>query len=362
MTVSSLLTSLLPTSGGEASLVLPDLASESFLGMTGHSLLLAGLVVCAAGLVFGLVIAKQLKALPVHRSMLEISELIYETAKTYLKTQFRFIGILWVFIAIIVSAYYGFLIEGPHGRGLGAVRVAVILVFSLIGIIGSSGVAWFGIRVNTYANSRSAFASLGGKPFPTYAIPLKAGMSIGTMLISVELLIMLFILLFIPNDLAGPCFIGFAIGESLGASALRIAGGIFTKIADIGSDLMKIVFKIKEDDARNPGVIADCTGDNAGDSVGPSADGFETYGVTGVALISFIVLAIAKPDIQAQLLVWIFAMRIMMVVASVGSYWLNDAIAKARYGSASSMNFEAPLTTLVWLTSVVSVVLTYVVS
>jgi K(+)-stimulated pyrophosphate-energized sodium pump len=362
MTVSSLLSSLAMTSGGEASLVLPDLSSEFFLGMTGHNLLLAGLVVCAAGLVFGLVVAKQLKALPVHKSMLEISELIYATAGTYLKTQFRFIGILWVFIAVIVASYYGFLVTGPDGgRGLGLARVAIILVFSLVGIAGSSGVAWFGIRVNTYANSRSAFASLAGKPFPTYAIPLKAGMSIGTMLISVELLIMLFILLFIPRDLAGPCFIGFAIGESLGASALRIAGGIFTKIADIGSDLMKIVFKIKEDDARNPGVIADCTGDNAGDSVGPSADGFETYGVTGVALITFILLAVHDPSVQVKLLVWIFAMRIMMVIASVVSYWINEAMAVAKYKNADKMNFEHPLTMLVWLTSFVSVALNYLV-
>ncbi len=349
--------------GGEASLVLPDLSSETFLGVSGHSLLLVGILVSALGLLFGLVVAKQLKALPVHRSMREISELIYETAKTYLVTQGKFIALLWSFIAVIMIAYFGFLTTGPEGgRGLGAARVLIILVFSLVGILGSSGVAWFGIRVNTYANSRSAFASLGGKPFPTYAIPLKAGMSIGTMLISVELLIMLFILLFIPRDLAGPCFIGFAIGESLGASALRIAGGIFTKIADIGSDLMKIVFKIKEDDARNPGVIADCTGDNAGDSVGPSADGFETYGVTGVALISFILLAIVNPSVQVKLLVWIFAMRIMMVIASVVSYWINEAIASARYKNASHMNFEAPLTTLVWLTSFVSVFLTYVVS
>ncbi len=346
--------------GGEASLVLPDLASETFLGMSGHTILLAGIVVCVLGLVFGLVVAKQLEALPVHRSMREISELIYATAKTYLVTQGKFIAILWAFIAVIVAAYYGFLTNG--GQGLGFGRVAIILVFSLVGILGSTGVAWFGIRVNTYANSRSAFASLGGKPFPTYAIPLKAGMSIGTMLISVELLIMLFILLFVPNDLAGPCFIGFAIGESLGASALRIAGGIFTKIADIGSDLMKIVFKIKEDDARNPGVIADCTGDNAGDSVGPSADGFETYGVTGVALISFILLAISNPSTQVKLLVWIFAMRIMMVIASVASYWINEAFAAGKYKNADKMNFEAPLTSLVWLTSVVSVLLTYLVS
>jgi K(+)-stimulated pyrophosphate-energized sodium pump len=349
--------------GGEANLVLPDLRSETFLGMTGWSLLLWGIVVSALGLVFGLVIARQLKALPVHRAMREISELIYETAKTYLITQGKFIAILWAFIAVIMVVHFGFLATGPDGeQGLGLGRVLIILVFSLVGILGSAGVAWFGIRVNTYANSRAAFASLRGKPFPTYAIPLKAGMSIGTMLISVELLIMLFILLFVPRTLAGVCFIGFAIGESLGASALRIAGGIFTKIADIGSDLMKIVFKIKEDDARNPGVIADCTGDNAGDSVGPSADGFETYGVTGVALIAFIVLAVADPSVQVKLLVWIFAMRIMMVIASVVSYWINEAAAKARYGDATHMNFEAPLTTLVWLTSVVSVVLTYIVS
>jgi K(+)-stimulated pyrophosphate-energized sodium pump len=349
--------------GGEANLVLPDLRSESFLGMSGWSLLLAGLVVCVAGLAFGLAISRQIKAMPVHRSMLEISELIYETAKTYLRTQAKFIAILWAFIAVIMAVYFGFLAHGPDGeRGMGFARVAIILVFSVIGILGSAGVAWFGIRVNTYANSRTAFASLGGKPFPTYAIPLKAGMSIGTMLISVELFIMLCILLFIPRDLAGPCFIGFAIGESLGASALRIAGGIFTKIADIGSDLMKIVFKIKEDDARNPGVIADCTGDNAGDSVGPSADGFETYGVTGVALITFILLAITDSSVQVQLLVWIFAMRIMMVIASVASYAINETIAKSRYANADRMNFEAPLTALVWLTSIVSVVLTYVVS
>jgi K(+)-stimulated pyrophosphate-energized sodium pump len=369
MILSSIVNSLVVAAGaphhggGEASLVLPDLGSVSFLGVSGHSLLLVGLLVSALGLVFGLVIAKQLNALPVHKSMREISELIYETAKTYLVTQGKFIAVLWAFIALVMVAYFGFLTTGPDGQaGLGAGRVLVILVFSLVGILGSSGVAWFGIRVNTYANSRAAFASLGGKPFPTYAIPLKAGMSIGTMLISVELLIMLFILLFIPATLAGPCFIGFAIGESLGASALRIAGGIFTKIADIGSDLMKIVFKIKEDDARNPGVIADCTGDNAGDSVGPSADGFETYGVTGVALISFILLAIVNPATQVKLLVWIFAMRIMMVIASVVSYWLNEAWAKGKFGDAAAMNFELPLTTLVWLTSFVSVILTFVVS
>ncbi|MBK9515749.1 MAG: sodium-translocating pyrophosphatase [Anaeromyxobacter sp.] len=358
MNLSSLITSLVVASGGEANLKLPDLGAERFLGgaISGSYLLAIGLLVSAAGLVFGLSISTRLKNLPVHRSMLEISELIYETAKTYLMTQFKFIAILWAFIAVIIVFYFGVLSEG-----FGPAKVAIILAFSVVGILGSSGVAWFGIRVNTYANSRTAFASLRGKPFPTYAIPLQAGMSIGTMLISVELLIMLFILLFM-GDIAGPCFIGFAIGESLGASALRIAGGIFTKIADIGSDLMKIVFKIKEDDARNPGVIADCTGDNAGDSVGPSADGFETYGVTGVALISFILLAVAPATIQTQLLVWIFAMRIMMVIASIASYWLNEAYAKSRWGNADHMDFEAPLTNLVWLTSVVSVVLTFLVS
>jgi K(+)-stimulated pyrophosphate-energized sodium pump len=349
-----------PAPGGEAALILPDLGSVRFLGISGWQLLLVGIVVSLAGLAFGLVISGQLKRLPVHRSMLEISELIYETCKTYLVTQGKFIAVLWAFIAVIMVAYFGFLTNG--GQGMGAGRVFIILIFSLVGILGSSGVAWFGIRVNTFANSRSAFASLGGKPYPTYAIPLKAGMSIGTMLISTELLIMLFILLFVPGDLAGPCFIGFAIGESLGASALRIAGGIFTKIADIGSDLMKIIFKIKEDDARNPGVIADCTGDNAGDSVGPSADGFETYGVTGVALISFILLAVPNAVNQVQLLVWIFAMRIVMVIASVGSYLLNGIIAKARYQNADKMDFEQPLTQLVWLTSFVSVALTFVVS
>src|SRR6266542_2790922 len=367
MNLSSIAQSLVVAAGahggGEASLVLPDLSSEKFLGVSGHSLLLVGIVVSALGLVFGLVAARQLKALPVHRSMLKISELIYETAKTYLVTQGKFIAILWAFIALVIVAYFGFLTTGPDGQvGLGAGRVIVILAFSLVGILGSSGVAWFGIRVNTYANSRSAFASLTGKPFPTYAIPLKAGMSLGTMLISVELMIMLFILLFIPGDLAGPCFIGFAIGESLGASALRIAGGIFTKIADIGSDLMKIVFNIKEDDARNPGVIADCTGDNAGDSVGPTADGFETYGVTGVALITFILLAVTTPLAQTQLLVWIFAMRVLMIVTSGVSYWINSLIASARFRNADRFNFETPLTTLVWLTSIISIGLTYIIS
>ncbi len=342
--------------GGEAALKLPDLSSVSFLGVDGHRLLMVGLLFCLFGLGFGLAIYMRLKNLPVHRAMREISELIYETCKTYLITQGKFLMLLWVFIATIIAVYFGVL------RHFEIPRVLIILGFSLVGIAGSYGVAWFGIRVNTFANSRTAFASLPGKPYPVYQIPLEAGMSIGMMLISVELLIMLFILLFVPGDYAGPCFIGFAIGESLGAAALRIAGGIFTKIADIGSDLMKIVFKIKEDDARNPGVIADCTGDNAGDSVGPSADGFETYGVTGVALITFILLGVKEPSVQVQLLVWIFVMRIMMLVSSALAYFINGAIAKARFGDAHEMNFETPLTTLVWLTSIVSIIFTYIVS
>jgi K(+)-stimulated pyrophosphate-energized sodium pump len=351
--------------GGEANLVLPDLSKVTFLNgsVDGHTLLLAGLVICALGLAFGMMIFMQLKKMPVHRSMREISELIYETCKTYLVTQGKFILILEAFIAVVIVLYFGWLSPPADPNASVALRVVVILLFSLIGIAGSYGVAWFGIRVNTFANSRTAFASLGGKPYPIYAIPLRAGMSIGMMLISIELLIMLCILLFVPRDYAGPCFIGFAIGESLGAAALRIAGGIFTKIADIGSDLMKIVFKIKEDDARNPGVIADCTGDNAGDSVGPSADGFETYGVTGVALITFILLGVTdQATVAVQLLVWIFVMRIMMVVAAAASYFINEALAKARYAGSDTMNFEKPLTSLVWITSVVSVVLTYVVS
>jgi len=348
---------------GEASLKLPDLSSVSFanfFGLNGHQLLSVGLLFCVGGLLFGLAIYVQLKNLPVHRSMREMSELIYETCKTYLVTQGKFIMVLWAFIAVIISLYFGWLAP-VQGKPI-AVTLPIILLFSLVGIAGSYGVAWFGIRVNTFANSRVAFAGLKGKPYPLFAIPLKAGMSVGMMLISVELLIMLFILLFIPADFAGPCFIGFAIGESLGAAALRIAGGIFTKIADIGSDLMKIVFKIKEDDARNPGVIADCTGDNAGDSVGPSADGFETYGVTGVALITFILLAVRTPDTQAQLLVWIFVMRVAMLISSSAAYFLNGLIAKAKYATSDDMDFEAPLTSLVWITSIVSIALTYVVT
>jgi len=355
--------------GGEANLTLPDLHSVPFVGgMDGHTLLLWGLGVCVLGLLFGVLSYGQLRSLPVHKSMLEISELIYETCKTYLLQQGKFLAVLWVFISAIVLVYFGWLAvsgvdaAGNLQRGFPPFKVATILFFSLVGMAGSYAVAWFGIRINTFANSRTAFASLSGKPFSCYSIPLKAGMSIGMALISVELLIMLIILLFIPGDMAGPCFIGFAIGESLGAAALRIAGGIFTKIADIGADLMKIVFKIKEDDARNPGVIADCVGDNAGDSVGPSADGFETYGVTGVALITFIILAVANPIVQVQLLVWIFAMRVMMVVASGGSYLLNEAMSKAQYQNVDRMDFEAPLTRLVWLTSFVSIGLTYALS
>jgi K(+)-stimulated pyrophosphate-energized sodium pump len=340
----------------EANLVLPDLHQVSFLGVSGHSLLVGGLFVCILGGVFGLVMYFRLRDLPVHKSMRDISELIYETCKTYLITQGKFIAVLWGFIAVIMVIYFGFL------RHYEAIRVTIIVLFSVIGILGSYGVAWFGIRINTFANSRSAFASLGGKPFPTYSIPLSAGMSIGMLLISTELVIMLAILLFVPREYAGPCFIGFAIGESLGAAALRIAGGIFTKIADIGSDLMKIVFNIKEDDARNPGVIADCTGDNAGDSVGPTADGFETYGVTGVALITFILLAVSDPMVQTQLLVWIFAMRVLMIITAAVSYWINAAIAKARFADSANFNFETPLTTLVWITSVVSIGVTYLMS
>lgn len=357
--------------GGEANLIIPDLSTEKVLGVPGNVVLYGGLVVSVLGLLFGLKIYSELKNMPVHRTMLAVSDLIYETCKTYLITQGKFIFILWIFIGVVVAVYFGKLAGYIDPETQKAVQgfppklVGIILLFSLVGIAGSYLVAWFGIRVNTFANSRTAFASLHGKPYPCYAIPLKAGMSIGMMLISVELLIMLCILLFVPGNYAGPCFIGFAIGESLGAAALRIAGGIFTKIADIGSDLMKIVFKIKEDDARNPGVIADCTGDNAGDSVGPSADGFETYGVTGVALISFILLAITGQNaasIQVQLLIWIFVMRVVMVVASAVSYFINEALTKAKYEHADSMDFEMPLTRLVWITSAVSIAFTYLVS
>jgi K(+)-stimulated pyrophosphate-energized sodium pump len=343
------------TPGGEVNIHLPDLHQGDFLGFTGYQILWSGIFVCILGLAFGAMTYGSVKRLPVHRAMSEISDLIYETCKAYLIQQGKFLLILELFIGAIIVAYFALI-------GFPLYRIAIILLFSLIGIAGSYGVAWYGIRINTLANSRTAFASLEGRAFPVLDIPLRAGMSVGMMLISVELLFMLAILLFIPGEYAGVCFLGFAIGESLGAAALRIAGGIFTKIADIGSDLMKVVFRIKEDDARNPGVIADCTGDNAGDSVGPTADGFETYGVTGVALISFIMLAVTDVSVQVQLLVWIFMMRVMMVLASAGSYLANNAIAKSRYGTAVKMNFEAPLTSLVWMTSIISVVLTYILS
>jgi len=341
--------------GGEVNLLLPDLNQGDFLGFTGHQILLSGLVVCVLGLLFGLWSYRAVQKLPVHKSMAEVSELIYITCKAYLVQQGKFLLVLLAFIGAVIVAYFTL-------TGLPASKIAIVLLFSLIGMAGSYGVAWYGIRINTFANSRTAFSSLAGKGFPVYAIPLRAGMSVGMMLISVELLFMLGILLFVPGDVAGACFLGFAIGESLGAAVLRIAGGIFTKIADIGSDLMKVVFKIKEDDARNPGVIADCVGDNAGDSVGPTADGFETYGVTGVALITFILLAVPDQAVQVQLLVWIFLMRVMMVLASGVSYFINDFLARGKHGNAIKFNFEHPLTQLVWITSILSVALTYVVS
>ncbi len=347
---------------GEADLKLPDLDSQPFLkgiigdGVGGRALFEIGLVVSLLGLVFGLVIYIKLKNMPVHKSMLEVSELIYATCKAYLATQGKFLALLELFIIAIIIFYFGVL------QALAVYKVVIIVLFSIVGILGSFSVAAFGMRVNTFANSRTAFASLRGKPYPCSAIPTQSGMSIGMMLISTELLIMLGIFLFVPGDLAGPCFIGFAIGESLGAAALRIAGGIFTKIADIGADLMKIVFKIKEDDARNPGVIADCVGDNAGDSVGPTADGFETYGVTGVALITFILLAVHSPIVQVQLLVWIFVIRVVMVITSALSYFINSAITSARFKTADKMDFESPLTMLIWLASLLSIGATYLVS
>lgn len=323
--------------------------------IVGQNLLYVGLVVCLLGAGFGLYQYGQIKNLPVHDSMLEISELIYATCKTYLMQQGRFLVMLEVFIGICMVYYFGVLRQMP------AVNVIIILIMSVLGILGSFGVAWFGIRINTFANSRTAFSSLRGKPYPVYAIPIQAGMSIGMLLICTELFMMLLIMLFLPMDVVGPSFIGFAIGESLGASALRICGGIFTKIADIGSDLMKIVFNIKEDDARNPGVIADCTGDNAGDSVGPTADGFETYGVTGVALIVFITLAFGTA-FKSEMIIWIFVMRVLMVITSLLSYSINSAIARSKYEQADKMDFEAPLTILVWLTSIISIIVTYAVS
>jgi len=340
--------------GGEANLKLPDLAQVTVGGVSGRVLLMVGLVVCLFGLGFGALTYFRLRELAVHASMRRISELIFSTCKAYLIKQGKFLLVLWVFIAAVIVVYYKVLVDLSWGR------VAIIIMFSLIGIAGSFSVAWFGIRVNTFANSRAAYASLRGKPWPVHEIPMRSGMSIGMVLISLELLLMLIILLFLPGDIAGSCFIGFAIGESLGASALRIAGGIFTKIADIGSDLMKIVFKIKEDDPRNPGTIADCTGDNAGDSVGPSADGFETYGVTGVALVTFILLGVDSPSVQATLLVWIFTVRAVMLIASALSYLANEAVAKRIYGHRNEFDFEKPLSSLVWVTSAVSIALTFV--
>jgi K(+)-stimulated pyrophosphate-energized sodium pump len=342
----------------EANLVIPDLALVSFFGnrIDGKTLLTFGFLICIFGLLFGVYHFLGIKNLPTHKSMKSISELIYETCKTYLITQGKFIIMLEVLLATIIVVYFGWL------EHFATIKVVAIVLCSVIGILGSYTVAWFGMRINTFANSRTAFASLKGKPFPLCAIPLRAGMGIGMLLISIELFIMLVILLFVPSDFSGACFIGFAIGESLGASVLRIAGGICTKIADIGSDLMKIVFDIKEDDARNPGVIADCTGDNAGDSVGPTADGFETYGVTGVALVTFIVLAVKDPTLQIKLLVWIFVMRLVMLISSALSYGINSIISKVKYALRDEMNFETPLTSLVWITSIVSIAFTFIVS
>jgi len=340
--------------GGEANLKLPDLSGVQFLGgIDGHALLMYGPLFCILGMVFGFFMYVHLKGLPVHRSMKEVSQLIWETCKTYLINQGKFLLLLWSFIAVVILVYFAALLH------FSAVRVIIILAFSVLGMAGSYGVAWFGIRVNTLANSRGAFAALGGNPYRAFNVPLKAGMSIGMMLISIELLMMFSIILFVPGDYAGPCFIGFAIGESLGAATLRLAGGIFTKIADIGADLMKIVFHVKEDDARNPGVIADCTGDNAGDSVGPTADGFETYGVVQVALIAFIMLGAKSEIVGVQLLVWLFGVRVAMLVAAVVGYYINELISRARYGKGRDFNFEAPLTSLVWITSLVTIAITY---
>ncbi len=345
-----LLTAPLAAMASEADLKIPELSSDQ------NTLLTYGIVVCILGLIFGVIQFVNVKKLPAHKSMLDVANVIFETCKTYLLQQGKFLFILFIFIAACISFYFGYLQHQSIGG------VALILTWTVVGILGSYSVAWFGIRMNTLANSRMAFASLEKKPLKLLNIPLTAGMSIGVLLICVELIMMLIIFLYVPREYAGASFIGFAIGESLGASALRIAGGIFTKIADIGSDLMKVVFKIKEDDPRNPGVIADCTGDNAGDSVGPTADGFETYGVTGVALISFIVLAIQDINLQAELLVWIFLMRVLMIVTSIGSYYINKVISKARYSNVDNLDFEKPLTSLVWITSIVSIVVTFIFS
>ncbi|MCQ2326027.1 MAG: sodium-translocating pyrophosphatase [Bacteroidales bacterium] len=337
--------------GSEADLVIPDAVHQlSFLHW--------GFLITILGFLFGMYHFMKVRKLPVHKSMLEIGEVIFNTCSTYLKQQGKFLITLFIFIGIVIACYFGFMTEKSAGFG----GVLLILLSTVIGMLGSYGVAAYGIRMNTLANARMAFASLRKQPLKLLNIPLNAGMSIGVMLVCVELLLMLIILLLVPTNLAGSCFIGFAIGESLGASALRIAGGIFTKIADIGSDLMKVVFKIGEDDPRNPGVIADCTGDNAGDSVGPTADGFETYGVTGVALVSFILLAVKDPQLQTQLLIWIFSMRILMVITSVLAYWINNAYCKSKYGKEENLDFEKPLTSLIWIASVLSIAITFIVS
>jgi K(+)-stimulated pyrophosphate-energized sodium pump len=358
--------------GSEANIKVPSLADVRFEGLggiSGTALMYLGILICFVGGAFGLLQYKQTKALPVHASMSQVSNMIWETCKTYLFTQGKFLAILWGLIAACMIYYFGFLSEHKDADGLAlssghvAFNVMVILAASVLGILGSYGVAWFGIRINTVANSRTSFSALKGDPLATLGIPLRSGMSVGLLLVSVELFFMICILVFLPRDLVGPCFIGFAIGESLGAAVLRICGGIFTKIADIGSDLMKIVFKLPEDDPKNPGVIADCTGDNAGDSVGPTADGFETYGVTGVALIAFLALALAAtPTIVATLIVWLFVMRSLMIVTSLASYLGNEALSKAMFAGKKDFDFEAPLTHLVWITSAVSIAVTFIAS
>jgi K(+)-stimulated pyrophosphate-energized sodium pump len=354
---AALAATLIPSlRASESDIKLPDLKAVSFLGgsLSGSAVLLTGLAVCAVGMLFGWMQYVQTRALPVHSSMSNVSNVIWETCKTYLGQQGKFLVVLWVLIAACMTYYFGVLSHQSPAH------VVVILLASILGILGSYGVAWFGIRINTVANSRTAFSALKGMPLATLLIPLKSGMSVGLLLVAIELFFMICILRFIPPELTGPCFIGFAIGESLGASALRICGGIFTKIADIGADLMKIIFNMPEDDPRNPGVIADCTGDNAGDSVGPTADGFETYGVTGVALIAFLALALlSNPGLCGTLIVWIFAMRILMIITSLASYFLNSWVSQSLYGSKKDFNLELPLTHLVWITSLVSIAVTY---
>ncbi|HKK68135.1 MAG TPA: sodium/proton-translocating pyrophosphatase, partial [Bacteroidales bacterium] len=375
LSLFSLLALPLMSIASEADLEVPDLGkSISILG-DGHTVLMWGLLIVAFGFAFGLWQFSRIRKYKAHKSMLDIAKTIYKTSRTYLLQQGKFLLILLGIIGAVIVFYFGFLSEpeatlqtvNENGDTVDPLIsrggfVVNVLIWTILGILGSYSVAWFGIRINTLANSRTSFASLKAKPWEVVKIPLQAGMSVGVLLITVELLMMLAILLFVPGELAGACFIGFAIGESLGASALRIAGGIFTKIADIGADLMKLVFNIGEDDPRNPGVIADCTGDNAGDSVGPTADGFETYGVTGVALISFIILGVMGVEFQASFIVWIFVMRLMMLITSVVSYWINNAISSAKYKNADKFNFENPLTSLVWITSLVSIIATFVVS